>query len=107
MKHSDYRMKFRPLATTHLTFSPCGEELLVNLGGEQIYLFDVTAGKSSGNLLKRLSDLLARVDLGPIRPVDVDASGTPFFCSKYRVLASLQGGKDVPTHVKGQFTLRN
>lgn len=24
-----------------MTFSPDGEELLVNLGGEQIYLFDV------------------------------------------------------------------
>uniref|UniRef100_A0A2C9JP84 Uncharacterized protein n=1 Tax=Biomphalaria glabrata TaxID=6526 RepID=A0A2C9JP84_BIOGL len=29
------------LASTYLTFGPDGSELLVNLGGEQIYLFDV------------------------------------------------------------------
>ena len=32
----------RSLALTYVTFSPDGTELLANLGGEQIYLFDVT-----------------------------------------------------------------
>ena len=40
-KQQDYRKKFRTLASTYLTFSPDGNELLVNLGGEQIYLFDI------------------------------------------------------------------
>ena len=29
------------LATTYLTFSPCGTELLVNLSGEQVYLYSL------------------------------------------------------------------
>ncbi|XP_046570882.1 WD and tetratricopeptide repeats protein 1-like isoform X1 [Haliotis rubra] len=40
-KQSDYKKKYRTLAATYVTFSPDGAELLVNLGGEQIYLFDV------------------------------------------------------------------
>lgn len=31
----------RPIACTYVTFSPNGQELLANLGGEQVYLFDV------------------------------------------------------------------
>lgn len=41
MKQQDYRKKYRNLASTYLTFSADGNELLVNLGGEQIYLFDI------------------------------------------------------------------
>lgn len=40
-KQKDYKKRYRTLASTYLTFSPDGTELLVNLGGEQIYLFDV------------------------------------------------------------------
>lgn len=40
-KKDDYRKKLRALAATYVTFSPDGTELLANLGGEQIYLFDV------------------------------------------------------------------
>lgn len=29
------------LAATYVTFDPTGSELLVNMGGEQVYLFDV------------------------------------------------------------------
>ncbi|CAK9290906.1 unnamed protein product [Gordionus sp. m RMFG-2023] len=36
----EYKKKFRNLACTYTTFSPDGSELLVNLGGEQIYLYD-------------------------------------------------------------------
>jgi len=35
------------LAATYVTFSPDGQELLVNLGGEQIYLFDVNRGRKA------------------------------------------------------------
>ena len=44
-KQPDYRKRYRTLASTYLTFSPDGAELLVNLGGEQIYLFDVNRDK--------------------------------------------------------------
>lgn len=40
-KQQEYRKKYRTLASTFLTFGPDGSELLVNLGGEQIYMFDV------------------------------------------------------------------
>jgi len=40
-KQHDYRRKYRTLASTYVTFGPDGNELLVNLGGEQIYLFDI------------------------------------------------------------------
>ena len=40
-KQQDYKKKYRTLASTYVTYSPDGNELLVNLGGEQIYLFDV------------------------------------------------------------------
>ena len=35
-KEQDYKRKLRPLAATYVTFSPDGNELLVNLGGEQV-----------------------------------------------------------------------
>lgn len=41
-KITEYKRKYRSLASTYLTFSPDGKELLVNLGGEQIYLFPLT-----------------------------------------------------------------
>ena len=44
-KQQDYRKRYRTLASTYLTFGPDGSELLVNLGGEQIYLFDVNKGR--------------------------------------------------------------
>ena len=33
--------KLRSLASTYVTFGTNGRDLLVNLGGEQIYLFDI------------------------------------------------------------------
>lgn len=41
---SEYKKKHRSLASTYVAFSPDGQELLVNLGGEQIYLFPVNTG---------------------------------------------------------------
>ncbi|KAK7108463.1 WD and tetratricopeptide repeats protein 1-like [Littorina saxatilis] len=49
-KQSDYRKRYRTLASTYVTFSPTGQELLVNLGGEQIYLFDINSQRSSAAL---------------------------------------------------------
>ena len=46
-KQRDYKKKYRTLASTYLTFSPDGQQLLVNLGGEQIYLFDVNHGRQA------------------------------------------------------------
>ncbi|XP_006814387.1 WD and tetratricopeptide repeats protein 1-like, partial [Saccoglossus kowalevskii] len=45
IKQNDYHQRFRTLVSTFVTFGPDGTELLVNLGGEQIYLFDVTKRK--------------------------------------------------------------
>ena len=38
---STRRGKRRSVVSTYLNFSPNGQELLVNLGGEQLYLFDI------------------------------------------------------------------
>lgn len=35
------------LAATYIAFNSAGSEMLVNLGGEQIYLFDVNNARSS------------------------------------------------------------
>lgn len=40
-KRHYYRKKMRQLTCTYVAFNPNGRELLANLGGEQIYLFDV------------------------------------------------------------------
>jgi WD and tetratricopeptide repeat-containing protein 1 len=40
-KQDHYKEKFRSLVSTYVTFSPDGCDLLANLGGEQIYLFDI------------------------------------------------------------------
>ncbi|KAG9328337.1 hypothetical protein JZ751_014961 [Albula glossodonta] len=42
VKLPDYNSRLRVLVTTYVTFSPDGTELLVNMGGEQVYLFDLT-----------------------------------------------------------------
>ncbi|ESO02556.1 hypothetical protein HELRODRAFT_65956, partial [Helobdella robusta] len=40
-KEVEFRKRHRTLASTYVAFSPNGQELLVNLGGEQIYLFNI------------------------------------------------------------------
>ena len=42
VKLPDYNSRLRVLVATYVTFSPNGTELLVNMGGEQVYLFDLT-----------------------------------------------------------------
>lgn len=37
----DSRRRFRTYVATYVNFSPNGRELIANLGGEQIYLFDI------------------------------------------------------------------
>ena len=37
----DLRRRYRTYVATYVNFSPCGRELIANLGGEQIYLFDI------------------------------------------------------------------
>ncbi|XP_073420096.1 WD and tetratricopeptide repeats protein 1 isoform X1 [Dendrobates tinctorius] len=42
VKLPDYNNRLRVLVATYVSFSPDGTELLVNMGGEQVYLFDLT-----------------------------------------------------------------
>lgn len=42
---NDRKLDLSSKAITYLTFSPDGQELLVNMGAEQIYLFDVNHAK--------------------------------------------------------------
>jgi hypothetical protein len=45
----EYRKRMKNLSITFLTFSPNGKELLVNLGGEQLYLYDLSTQSSTNN----------------------------------------------------------
>ncbi len=51
-KIDEYRKRMKTLTVTHLTFSPNGSELLVNLGGEQLYLFNVLHSNINANEIK-------------------------------------------------------
>ena len=46
-KINEYRKRMKTLSCTFLTFSPNGQELLVNLGGEQLYIFDAKIGSQN------------------------------------------------------------
>ncbi|XP_054637431.1 WD and tetratricopeptide repeats protein 1 isoform X2 [Dunckerocampus dactyliophorus] len=48
---TDYNSRMRVLVATSVTFSPDGTELLVNMGGEQVYLFDLTFKQRRYSLL--------------------------------------------------------
>ncbi|XP_061676434.1 WD and tetratricopeptide repeats protein 1 [Syngnathoides biaculeatus] len=50
-KLRDYNNRLRVLVVTYVTFSPDGTELLVNMGGEQVYLFDLTCKQTPYTLL--------------------------------------------------------
>ncbi len=41
---AEYQKRMKTLSITFLSFSQEGDELLVNLGGEQLYLFDLAGG---------------------------------------------------------------
>ncbi|XP_054722038.1 WD and tetratricopeptide repeats protein 1-like [Uloborus diversus] len=41
LKQDDFKRRYRTLTATYVAFSPDGSEMLANLGGEQIYLFDI------------------------------------------------------------------
>ncbi|XP_051158774.1 WD and tetratricopeptide repeats protein 1 [Leptopilina boulardi] len=51
---SRQREHVRSLSTTYLTFSNDGNELLVNMGGEQIYLFDINERKKARTFMTQL-----------------------------------------------------
>uniref|UniRef100_A0A2L2YFC7 WD and tetratricopeptide repeats protein 1 n=1 Tax=Parasteatoda tepidariorum TaxID=114398 RepID=A0A2L2YFC7_PARTP len=41
LKQDDFRKRYRTLTSTYVAFSPDGNDVLANLGGEQIYLFNI------------------------------------------------------------------
>ncbi len=46
----DYQKRMKTLSVTFLTFGPDGTELLVNLGGEQLYLYDLNGKNKEASL---------------------------------------------------------
>lgn len=49
MRIIEYRKRMKTLSVTFLSFSPDGKELLVNLGGEQLYLYDLKSSENSSS----------------------------------------------------------
>lgn len=43
LKLNDFKKRYRTLTSTYVTFSPDGKDMLANLGGEQIYLFNIVS----------------------------------------------------------------
>lgn len=48
----EYRKRLKTLSITFITFSPEGNELMVNLGGEQLYSFDLKESRFNRNFLR-------------------------------------------------------
>ena len=46
----EYHKRMKTLSVTFLTFGPDGTELLVNLGGEQLYLYDLNGKNKEANI---------------------------------------------------------
>ncbi|XP_063972224.1 WD and tetratricopeptide repeats protein 1-like isoform X2 [Diachasmimorpha longicaudata] len=91
LKSPKTRYSERNFATTYLTFSDDGNELLVNMGGEQIYLFDIDRHRTSATYeipqessecelndeeITRLAYGLDRID-GEVHPALVNTSELP------------------------------
>ncbi|XP_041352477.1 WD and tetratricopeptide repeats protein 1-like isoform X2 [Gigantopelta aegis] len=91
-KQSDYKKKYRTLAATYLTFSPDGNELLVNLGGEQIYLFDINrkrnALKFDTSQFAKSSVPVKETACPPTNGFNIHRNGTTNGVSKHSVLPS-------------------
>ncbi|XP_075709560.1 WD and tetratricopeptide repeats protein 1 isoform X2 [Rhinoderma darwinii] len=64
VKLPDYNNRLRVLVATYVTFSPDGTELLVNMGGEQVYLFDLTFKERPCTFLLPKSHLTSGVQNG-------------------------------------------
>lgn len=63
---ADLKRRYKYYSITYLTFNANGSELLVNLSGEQIYLYDVNSCKSSqfkyNSFQSMLSDLTCKLN---------------------------------------------
>jgi hypothetical protein len=55
----EYRKRLKTLSVTFITFSPDGKELLVNLGGEQLYTFDLMSNKNQNIKYDSFRELFA------------------------------------------------
>jgi hypothetical protein len=60
------KRKYRSLASTFVAFNPEGNELLVNLGGEQIYLFPLTPGMQNTNKKFRFTESSSSCQVGKL-----------------------------------------
>lgn len=76
-KKDDYKKKLRALAATYVTFSPDGTELLVNLGGEQIYLFDV----NSKRRMQKFETSMVLSTNGYVKDAACSANGFSLHCN--------------------------
>lgn len=61
---------------THLTFSPDGTELLVNMGGEQIYLYDINGARPAVVSVSQHSHFQKPISNLNIPPIIVPAIAT-------------------------------
>lgn len=62
----DARHAFRSLSVTHVGFNSVGNELIVNIGGEQIYIFNVLDRVGEADALQSLKMFISEPALPPL-----------------------------------------
>ncbi|XP_077432868.1 WD and tetratricopeptide repeats protein 1 isoform X2 [Vanacampus margaritifer] len=98
----DYNNRLRVLVATYVAFSPDGTELLVNIGGEQVYLFDLTCKERPYSLLlpqmseSSIDDVLDGMTTnGVANGIHLPASHIRFSQSKMQLSST-----DLPPHLE-------
>ncbi|XP_018100480.1 WD and tetratricopeptide repeats 1 L homeolog isoform X2 [Xenopus laevis] len=98
VKLPDYNNRLRVLVATYVTFSPDGTELLVNMGGEQVYLFDLTFKQRPCTFLLPKSLRTS----GEVQNGKTTTNGIQVYSNGFRVADTwnLGAASDLPPHLE-------
>uniref|UniRef100_A0A671KIN5 WD and tetratricopeptide repeats 1 n=1 Tax=Sinocyclocheilus anshuiensis TaxID=1608454 RepID=A0A671KIN5_9TELE len=99
VKLPDYNNRLRVLVATYVTFSPDGTELLVNMGGEQVYLFDLTFKQRPYTfLLPKKCHSSSEVQNG--KTTNGVSNGIHLPASRLKLATVSSGSSDLPPHLE-------
>ena len=104
-KVKEYRKRMKTLSCTFLAFSPSGQELLVNLGGEQLYLFDAKIGNQNPSKTQFKFDSFKQM---LNKSEKLSTGGSSSSSSSNEGLASVESASSKPSSIMSSiFQLRN
>uniref|UniRef100_A0A671MWE9 WD and tetratricopeptide repeats protein 1-like n=1 Tax=Sinocyclocheilus anshuiensis TaxID=1608454 RepID=A0A671MWE9_9TELE len=99
VKLPDYNNRLRVLVATYVTFSSDGTELLVNMGGEQVYLFDLTFKQRPYTfLLPKKCHSSSEVQNG--KTTNGVSNGIHLPASRRKLAKVSSGSSDLPPHLE-------